>query len=435
MPQDPFAAIAQPVTPPAIVAAGNDPFASIATPTQQRPKTLVDKWIDNPSTVPNARIRNMPNPAEGETSAAGAFYHGAKAGLTLGMLPAAPAMIPTSAAGAVSTALGVGGATVGSIAGNQIAKSAGGGELTQEVGGDVGGLVGGGLGAKAPELANTKVGQSLLTLLKPFGVAAEDLPVIGSVIKGIKATRNIPGDLNDIWNGKSAPKSPVPETDNLAPPGGKPAVPEESTENRLPTAFQPLPAKAPQVPGTVDSPLKTLSELPPKVISQALTELGPKAPIAEVTSRANTIARLSSLLNEGLGGRGLEPNVPLKDQGGVVTPKPVETIPEGHTPVESSAIKSYKYDPATREFDTVTQSGSRYIHGDVSPEQAQAFEAAKSKGKAWNDLRQNSTLVAKVVNGKRIPIRPSLSDEDFISPDEWQAGHELDTGVEGTPRQ
>ena len=189
----------------------------------------------------------------------------------------------------------------------------------------------------------------------------------------------------------------------------------------------------------VPEPAKALGELPVHAVQQAITELGPKAPIAEVTSRANTIARLSNLLNEGLGGRGLEPNVPLRNQASVMTPgtagSMAESVAEGHTPVQSSALKSYKYDPTTQEFESVTQNGQHYVHGDVTPEEAAKFEAADSKGKAWNELRKNATLVAKVVNGKRIPVRPVISDEDMISPEEWEAGHELGTEVEGTPRR
>ena len=254
----------------------------------------------------------------------------------------------------------------------------------------------------------------------------------------VSPARTLPGQIAPE---QVAPNGPIPGVDvrpslhRIMPDRGLMLAGEVNPGAPLPDAIGPEVAQAKGLTEgakPISDPASVLAKIPGRAVSQAVSELGPKAPIADVAARAT---KIMDLLNQGLGGRGLEPNVPLKDQGGVVTPKPVETIPEGHTPVESSAIKSYKYDPATREFETVTQSGSRYIHGDVSPEQAQAFEAAKSKGKAWNDLRQNSTLVAKVVNGKRIPIRPSLSDEDFISPDEWQAGHELDTGVEGTPRQ
>jgi hypothetical protein len=115
---------------------------------------------------------------------------------------------------------------------------------------------------------------------------------------------------------------------------------------------------------------------------------------------------IGDLLNEGLGGKALKPNVPLRDQ---LSNSPTKIgVSPGHTPVESSAIKSYKYDPATKEFETVTNTGAVYVHGDVSPEQVKAFENADSKGKAWNDIKNNSTYVGKVVNGKRVAAKPII---------------------------
>jgi hypothetical protein len=115
-------------------------------------------------------------------------------------------------------------------------------------------------------------------------------------------------------------------------------------------------------------------------------------------------------LKQALGAQDLKPGVPLKDQlrGANAQPKP--QLPEGFTPVESTAMKGFKYDPATREFETITQGGQRYVHGDVSPEDAQAFMDADSKGKAWQQIRENP-LVAKVINGKRIATKPTASAE------------------------
>lgn len=110
--------------------------------------------------------------------------------------------------------------------------------------------------------------------------------------------------------------------------------------------------------------------------------------------------KVGSLLNEGLGGKSLLPNVPLREQ----VPG---RLPPGHSAVESSAIKSYKYDPAAKEFEFVTPSGGVYVHGDVSPDQIAAFEKAASKGKAFNEIKKNSTYVGKIVNGKRLAIKPT----------------------------
>jgi hypothetical protein len=104
----------------------------------------------------------------------------------------------------------------------------------------------------------------------------------------------------------------------------------------------------------------------------------------------------------------LQPSIPLREQLPFTKSRPAAT-PQGHSPVQSSALASYSYDPAAREFQAVTANGGHYIYGDVAPEQAAAFEQASSKGKAFSDLKNNSTLVAKVVNGKRIPVKPVAS--------------------------
>jgi hypothetical protein len=182
-------------------------------------------------------------------------------------------------------------------------------------------------------------------------------------------------------------------------------------------------------------PAAALGDLPVHAVQQALQELGPKAPISDLTERANNIAKLGDLLNDGLGGKPLQPNIPLRDQLNAATPN--ANLPEGHIPVESSALKSYKYDPIAHEFESLTQNGQHYIYGDVPPEAAAKFEAADSKGKAWNDLRKTPgvTRVATVINGKRVPFKPSAPSPEFEIPeDEWEAGHDLETAVEGSPR-
>jgi hypothetical protein len=185
-------------------------------------------------------------------------------------------------------------------------------------------------------------------------------------------------------------------------------------------------------------PAKGLGELPVPAVMQAIKELGPSAPIPSLTARANQIANLAV---EGAGGdipKPLQPNVPLKNQGGVVTPKaPAVDLAPGHTPVDSTALSSYKYDPASKEFEVQMKSDPSkvYVFGDAAPEDVAKFEAADSKGKAWHALKDKiGPRVATIVNGKRIAFKPIVSDEDSISPEEWDAGHELGTEVEGSPK-
>jgi hypothetical protein len=115
-------------------------------------------------------------------------------------------------------------------------------------------------------------------------------------------------------------------------------------------------------------------------------------------------------LEDALGGKKLVPGVSLKNQ---ITAQGAATgaLPEGFTPVESSALKGYKYDPAAREFEYVTKDGSHYVRGDVDPEAAAQFEKTAadtgSFGKAWHELRNNpqgGVGQFKVLNGKRVPV-------------------------------
>lgn len=104
----------------------------------------------NPSTIPNPRLRNIQAPSDPSMSDGRAFYEGGKAGLTLGSLPTLVYATP------MGLLKGIAGSAVGSIAGKQIAKSAGGGDFPQEVGGDVGGLAGAGVATAGADWAMTK---------------------------------------------------------------------------------------------------------------------------------------------------------------------------------------------------------------------------------------------------------------------------------------
>jgi hypothetical protein len=126
-------------------------------------------------------------------------------------------------------------------------------------------------------------------------------------------------------------------------------------------------------------------------------------PWGQIIPQRYTPPQVEQALNDALGGQPLKPNVPLRMQVPGATGT-ASSLPKGFTPVESSALKGYKYDPSTREFESITAGGQHYIHGDVSPEEAQAFADADSKGRAWVQIRQNP-LVAKVVNGQRVPVK------------------------------
>lgn len=150
-------------------------------------------------------------------------------------------------------------------------------------------------------------------------------------------------------------------------------------------------------------------EKPQGDIGAKVRQANPEPTRAEVKAASEKVTpqRVQAAAEEALGVKKLQPDIPLKQQTGVISKGPA--IPEGHTPVESSALRSYKYDASAREFTAATRAGNvQYVYGDVSPEDAAAFDKAESKGKAWQDIRQNP-LVAKIVDGKRIPIKPSRS--------------------------
>lgn len=136
------------------------------------------------------------------------------------------------------------------------------------------------------------------------------------------------------------------------------------------------------------------------------------APKGEI-SRTPKPAEVESQLNDALGGKPLQPNVPLRAQGNRIT----SDISSQSKPSTSSAILNYKYNPVAQEMQVTTKAGAQYIHGDVSPAQAAEFEKAGSKGKAWGELKKNSTYVGKIVNGQRINAKPP-SNLRSASPDD-----------------
>lgn len=108
------------------------------------------------SKVPNARIRNLPNPAEG-MSPLRAAYEGAKTGLSVASLPAMAAS-PVGAAKAIPVGM------VGSAIGSTAAQASGAGEFGQEVAGDLTGLA---FGAAADPAINLTRGAVRATVIDP----------------------------------------------------------------------------------------------------------------------------------------------------------------------------------------------------------------------------------------------------------------------------
>ena len=51
----------------------------------------------------------------------------------------------------------------------------------------------------------------------------------------------------------------------------------------------------------------------------------------------------------------------------------------------STVIRSIAYRPEARELDVVFATGRRYLFHDVPPDAAEAFRAARIKGRHFND--------------------------------------------------
>lgn len=102
-----------------------------------------------------------------------------------------------------------------------------------------------------------------------------------------------------------------------------------------------------------------------------------------------------------------DPKLPIYQRGSLAAAvqEGVPDMPQGHTAYQSSALKSSMYDPDAQEFHARYSSGgdTTHVFGDVSPEEAEAFNQAKSKGTAMQQIKNSHPLVAKVINGKRMP--------------------------------
>jgi hypothetical protein len=244
MPQDPYAAIAE---------SSADPYAAIAS------SSSLD--LKDARTVPNARIRNIPNPAANETSPGEALYHGAKTGFTLGMIPAAPGMIGAP----LETAVGLGGAGVGAATGKVAAKAAGAGAFGQEVGEDVGGLAGGVVAGGAAGWARAKV-KTIYDLLPE----AAQKELLGFLSPRVKHLLNFADALGAA---KAAP---------VAAPAAQPVDPAVVSPSRsLPGQISPEVVRPPAAAAPAPA-----APIPPRTGLQLSGEVAAAAPPAPAAAEA-----------------------------------------------------------------------------------------------------------------------------------------------------
>ena len=208
----------------------------------------------------------------------------------------------------------------------------------------------------------------------------------------VSPARTLPGQVGPerIFGPRPVPAQPIPPRAGLALSG-----------EVAPAAV--APGAAGSIAESVAAP-KTLADL-----------AKPTAPV----SKAALGRQIESAVYDATGAeppKPLKPNVSLKNQikADIQAKTP---LPKDFTPVEgSSAIKGYKYNAAANEMETITNDGLHYIHGGVDADQAAAFEAADSKGTAWNNLRKAPGVVrvAKVVNGQRVAFTPSAGSRSMV---------------------
>jgi len=331
-----------------------------------------------------ADLDKQPSAYETETRSgpyapAGAAEKAMGEGRTPGEILKDSALAPAIGASVIAPIL-TGGASlpvqmgVGAASGAAQSKLEGGSNADAAISGATGGAL---------PLAGPIAGRLAKTIGKAAGGAIDDIPVVRQLGKVAQYWRDTaPEAPAPKYPGAPLPESPSPELSQAA------ALFHGSSSPVDPAAGL---GKIPVAPGQAGQ------------IAQSIQAL-PSAEVAPNFSRGN----LGNLLDKALGAKQLEPNVPLRNQVGgpsaaVQTPA---DLPEGHTAVQSSAAKSYKYDPDANEFHARYASGNTtYVFGDVAPEEAQAFEQADSKGKALQQMKANHPLVAKIVDGKRIAVK------------------------------
>lgn len=317
------------------------------------------------------------------------------------MNAAVPASPFVAAAAPAAMARGVIAGTMGGKVARTGAEVLGATPDQADLAGDIGNLAGGGVGAKAGGGrvgAVTKVGAQ---------DAFSRIPIIGRLVRRPSAMDYVTAAMK----GQPAPTPPGPEVRFPEAPapevlqasalqaGGRPVADPSAGLGRIPVSRS-IAESMPAPTNAEPSPIATT----PAAQQSA-------APAPKATPRPMSKGQLGKAMDEqlgkALGAQQLDPKVPLRNQvPGRMPAESEAALPEGHTAVDSSAVRSYGYKPAAREFEARATSGNTiYVYGDVPPEVATEFVDAPSKGKAWQKIR-SYPLVAKIVDGKRIAVKP-----------------------------
>lgn len=231
-----------------------------------------------------------------------------------------------------------------------------------------GSAVAGGAGAvETPKTGSTA--ELIKNSRKPIVKKAAAAPIVEPTPPELTTeARTLPGQVGAerIYGPKPTPAKPIPARNGLLLRGEVEAPIAEDLE------------------GVTSSQTESAGETPGEHVPE---ETAPaKKTLADLadTSPKN----LDKLLKQATGAKEppkVVPGVKMKNQAAAAGVK----LPEGFTPTESSVLKGYQYNSATQELDGITNTGGRYRHAQVSPEQFEQFEkdATDSPGKAWNNLR------------------------------------------------
>lgn len=240
------------------------------------------------------------------------------------------------------------------------------------------------VGIPTAAAATAMGGYSALPFLLPAAKSAiKALPVVAASEAINYARANLPG-------GKYIPPGAelLPWFLGGGEKGAKPA--QASAERELAPSTDQMPGR-PYKPNPRFEPQPEPEPLPPRS-GPLLLKGEVQAPSPTPASKLPWVPQIEKALgNEPFQ---IKPGVPIKNQG---------------VPRASTAVDSFSYDPDAQEFHVQPKGGSTgYIYGGVSQEDANAFANAESKGKAWQQMR-NNPLVGKVVNGKRVAVKPAVS--------------------------
>lgn len=282
------------------------------------------------------------------------------------------------------------------------------------------------------------------TELVKGGAKLADVAAFDRLSKAGETIGDTFGKVGSIWRkpepapiGAPLPAKPAPELlqANALATGGRAIISPSYVLGKIPAK-----AVAPEAPPVY--PGARLPEAPPTEVAQArglaqggrpivdqssalgkipLTKQPEPVPVAPAAraietkpiSKVEAAKKLQDLLYDATGAAKpipTQPNIPLREQMNArpISATPKATIPEGHTAVESSALWSYKYDPSTKQFEAWPTSGDvAYRFGDVDPRAAEAFQHAESKGKAFQQIKNSGTLIAKRINGKWESVKRS----------------------------